>query len=45
MLAELLTCDVSEMDAVYEEYIAEWENAGGKAWEDEATALWAEENK
>lgn len=45
MPAELFTTDVDEMEDVYQEYITEWENVGGKAWEDEITAIWVAQNK
>ena len=40
MFAELLTTDEDKMQAVYDDYIAQWEAAGGSDWEEEVTELW-----
>lgn len=45
MWAELLQTDVEDMQAVYEDYIAEWEAVGGSDWEVEMTQLWKEQNQ
>lgn len=45
MVADLLTTDESKLESTYQDYISEWESTGGKDWEEEATALWKEQNK
>lgn len=44
MVAELLVTDEADMQAVYEEYLAEWEAIGGSDWEVEMTELWKAQN-
>lgn len=44
MFAELLTTDEDKMQAVYDDYIAQWEAAGGSDWEEEVTELWKAQN-
>lgn len=45
MMAELLQTDAEEMQAVYEDYMSEWEAVGGTDWEVEQTALWNAQNE
>lgn len=45
MFAELLTTDEDKMQEVYDNYIQEWENAGGSDWEAEVTQLWKEQKQ
>ena len=40
MFAELLTTDEAKMQDVYNDYIKQWEDAGGSDWEKEVTELW-----
>lgn len=44
MFAELLITDYDKMQGVYEKYIKQWESVGGKAWEEEVTEMWREQN-
>lgn len=43
MLAELFQTEEKDMQAVYESYLSQWEDAGGLEWEKEATRLWNEQ--
>lgn len=43
MFAELLTTDEDKMQEVYDDYINQWNEAGGTDWEAEVTQLWNEQ--
>lgn len=45
MLVELLATDEADMQAVYDEYMEEWESIGGSTWETEITELYNSMNK
>ena len=45
MFAELLTTDEDKMQEVYDDYIAQWEAAGGSDWEQEVTELWKQKQE
>lgn len=45
MWVELLQADVDDLQAIYDEYIANWEEIGGSEWEAEVTELWKTQNQ
>lgn len=45
MIAELLTTDAEDMQAVYDDYMEEWSEIGGADWEVEMTELWNAQNQ
>lgn len=44
MMADLLKTK-DDIKTVYDSYMEEWENIGGKDWEEEMTELWKEQNR
>ena len=42
--ANLLACEDAELEALYADYVQQWEDEGGLEWEEEATAAYKLEN-